>query len=193
MRRKLLLLAITVLAGGLAIFVLSRPPIKKQNQNSPNQTSNSSTGPSQQQDNSDQFLIIKEWGVKFRLPKELRGDIAYGVSVVKQPEEGDDPNEIYIESKSLTALSRACGLIQNNDEYSSGLYGGRYSVTRSKVNADEFGNQSGVTDGTYWYFATPSHASCDQNTGLQSEIDKKDGELREQIVKGGVFKQVYKN
>src|SRR3982750_1646688 len=76
----LLVVAVLVIAGlgfgGWWVFAKRNTPSVH-----PASTKNKANATTQESDPSKdrEYLVIKEWGVRFRLPDELRGDVHYGL------------------------------------------------------------------------------------------------------------------
>lgn len=76
MKKALLVLGILILAGGGAYALTHKQKPSQSNSNgksSQSSSSNSSNDPSE----GGRYLVIKEWGVRFKLPEGLQGDVAY--------------------------------------------------------------------------------------------------------------------
>jgi hypothetical protein len=71
-RGALLLIAVLVLAGGVGWYVWD------QNKNDTKaQNSTQTTAPAASSQTNNSYLVIKEWGVRFKLPEDLKGKVNY--------------------------------------------------------------------------------------------------------------------
>src|SRR5262245_46454657 len=81
---------VLVVAGlGFAAWRISQTPDKKTTNNSP-VTSPKQTQKTKSSDPSEggKYLVIKEWGVRFKLPAALQGDISYFMNTRAEEQSG---------------------------------------------------------------------------------------------------------
>ncbi len=166
MKRLALIMAIVIIGLG-GYFAWQHSQDKKNSSEIPSNTAQQqSTTPSTSAQKKDdpseggKFLVIKEWGVRFKLPESLRGDVIYGVSKIREPAHGEDPYIVYLTSSELSNLSSACGLHDRKDDFAIGKDEGQLAVTRSSHKVNLAGRESSISDGTFWYLSESSHASC---------------------------------
>ncbi|QKV91638.1 hypothetical protein HUT19_07610 [Streptomyces sp. NA02950] len=114
------------------------------------------------------YLVIKEWGVRFPLPENMRGDVKYGL----RTDSPANQQSASFEVDSLSTLpGSSCNFIEQSD--GSGLSGGTgVLLVRSPqpLDASE-GVGSGPIytskDGKYYYLGTPKYlcASDEETVG----------------------------
>lgn len=119
------------------------------------------------------YLVIKEWGVRFPVSPSIKGDVAYGVTKIKNPSANEDPYVIYIYSKKLAGFNEACGVRIIEDENLSGEFGGKLALSRFKT-AELNGVKLTTTDGEYWYHSATSGFSCIDQDANQEAKDYQD-------------------
>lgn len=199
MKRKLIVGIAAILILGVSGFLFWRER-SKENQNSSPTAKTTTTTPDIPDDangltdptEGGKYLLIKEWGVRLPIPESYRSDIEYGVYTIKEPGTGEDPLIVYFASKKLAALSPLCGLEQWNDEFGTGLGGGQFALSRSRNKTDSKDRASSITDGTYWYFPEPSHASCAPNDESAGTIDSMQADFKQSLIQQKFFEGVEK-
>jgi hypothetical protein len=175
-----LILAVVAAAGLAGWYVWER------NQKDTKQTSNSNTQSQVDPTEGGKFLVIKEWGVRFELPEELRGDVYYRIG----------RNDITKLERTLFASSKldsllgdfSCSFKENPqiDGLSAGLLrlAPEYQPAPDYIadNLNELGDLEG-----YEYFTTkPAELTCgtaiggnDIKPGLYDAEQKISKDLRE--------------
>lgn len=103
----------------------------------------------QPQDPSEggKYLVITEWGLRFLLPEELRGDVKYGIFTFNS---GDQ--SAYFASKKIASRSPGgtCDLASQSETYGQGVAGGTIAVSRSTTKPEDI-DQRSFSTGSYWY------------------------------------------
>lgn len=123
------------------------------------------------------YLVIREWGVRFLLPEELRGDVKYGIA----PSSIDDSETAWFEVGRIARLLGSNCTIEPAST-SSGIRGGigvYLRRTSEKMSDDEvresFQYVSNLSVGGKWYGFGGPKGSCLPNetdeTDLQLEVD----------------------
>jgi prepilin-type N-terminal cleavage/methylation domain-containing protein len=93
------------------------------------------------------YLVIDQWGMRFELPVEYRGDVEYGIFTF---DNGDQA--AYFTSKKITAVSTfGCGLEQRDDSAGQGVRGGLVAIIRTEANPEDVSDQLSFHQGEHWY------------------------------------------
>lgn len=100
------------------------------------------------------YLVIKEWGVRFPLPEDLRGEVEYGVFTFN-----DGSEAAYFTSKGIAAksLDGGCDLRETNDSTGHGMSGGTIAINRATVKSSEPGAGEFQGPGGNWYHVEASN------------------------------------
>lgn len=140
---------------------------KNKDDGKPNDSKNSSQTNNQNGETSDpseggKYLVIEEWGVRFELPEDLRGDVEYGIFTSASGEQS--ANLAIGEIDRLPGSN--CQLREANDPGESGKYGGVVSAQKSQKppaqysQGPAFGYDSEVQIGGYWYYVFSMRDAC---------------------------------
>lgn len=100
------------------------------------------------------YFVIKEWGVRFPLSDDLKGDIKYGLFVRNDY----DSQVAYFTSRTVAAIKPGgqCDVVPREETFGEGQSGGFMAVERTSI-APEADNHRVVyqADG-YWYITDSS-------------------------------------
>src|SRR6266511_4038746 len=96
------LAVIAIVAVLAAVSLIGWYVWNKNKKTEPGKTTTSQTTQNKQTDPSEggKYLVIKEWGVRFPLPEELRGDVTYGIATL----EPDNTQIVRFEINSIAQL-----------------------------------------------------------------------------------------
>lgn len=143
---------------------------------------NASNNSSSQQTKNDpseggKYLVIKEWGVRFRPDDLIKGDLYYGISKSTDFATGTPIEVVHFASRKLDKIAgNNCRLLKEGS--GQGLTGGSGNMlVRIK---EEVANKSEDTNttyllkvGGYWYYSLGSKGSCipdQQNAHIETDI-----------------------
>ena len=96
------------------------------------------------------YLVVSEWGVRFKLPGQLKGDVTYRIF----PEALQKHETLYFQIDSLAALpNNSCKLPTGNAAYSSDMNGAGVYLIRASTKLDNspFDYKSNVALGGSFY------------------------------------------
>jgi hypothetical protein len=148
-RGVLLLLAVLVLAGGVGWYVW------QQNKNDNSAVNANQTTQNTNTQNSSDYLVIKEWGVRFKLPTESKNDIYYFYD--------RSEDQVKFGSRKYAAIEPLCGA--DKVSLGTGLQRKPLSFT-----LDSNSEKTLVkTLGQYKYYLVPSSVGCNQNNKLDEQ------------------------
>lgn len=154
----ILVIVLVVTAAGLGGWYVWH---KNQKTEPAKQSSNTANNNSQKNETSQQtdpseggkYLVIKEWGVRFPLSEEIRGDVKYGIFTLSSG------NQVaYFTSKKVVASSgtgTACDISNKKDATGEGYYGGLYAMSRSSADPNVSNGMSTHASDGYWYSWEP--------------------------------------
>lgn len=149
-----LFLVLLLVIGGWYLWSRTTTTPKDQSASTATTRAGSSASPQKEPTVADpseggKYLVIKEWGVRFRVPDPLRNDIKYGIFTFNNGEQA-----AYFASKELASKSAdgRCDLASISDSAGQGVYGGTIALTRSKSQPEGAAELSFRIDGAdYWY------------------------------------------
>ncbi|MDQ7903069.1 hypothetical protein RB614_00855 [Phytohabitans sp. ZYX-F-186] len=178
-----LIIAIVVVVAAVAFggwYVWDKNKDDKPANNSATNTNQGSQG-EEQADPSEggQYLVISEWGVRFELPEELKGDVKYGIFTSASGEQS--ANFAIGEIDRLPGSN--CQLQETTDPGESGKYGGVVSMQRTQKPPTEIsqelavGYSSETHIGDQWYYVFSMRDACfsadqEEFSRLAGEIEK---------------------
>jgi hypothetical protein len=158
-RGVLLLVIILVLAGGIGWYVWG----KNKDDNSTAKTNQSASA----QSKSD-YIAIKEWGIRFKLPEDLKNDINYKYD--------STVNVIRFGSKKYAAIQPYCASEQIG-------VGALYRSSTQESIPSTFKNFKNI-DG-YFYYSPSAYSSgngsCNKNGILSDAQLRNEGKLEQEL------------
>jgi hypothetical protein len=170
----IIMLVLMLAVGGITWYIWNQNKAQGTNQANNNSTTeepqNDQTPNLEPVDPSEngKYLVIKEWGVRFELPEELRGDVKYGIETT------NNKQTAWFEIGSIAELpGSSCKLMPVSDAGSSGYIGGiGVFVTRSAVQVtgqDALMSRSETNITGNWYYVFPMRDGCIGLSGTNSE------------------------
>ncbi len=122
------------------------------------------------------YLVIEEWGVRFPLPEELRGDVEYGVFT-----ESSGEQSVHFIINEIDQLPGSnCGLEERAGyQGGSGILGGVVDLHRKRTRyptETSVRYDAEISLGEYWYYVGSMRDACfsapdDQFARLVKEIE----------------------
>jgi hypothetical protein len=112
-------------------------------------------------DNS--YIEIREWGVRFKVPAALKGNIRYGIFAFT-----NGGQAAYFTSKKLA--EHGCDLARASDASGSGTLGGSIALGRTKQAPEPPGEQS-FKLGDYWYSVSFANGGACYEGDVGAETD----------------------
>ncbi|HSW36744.1 MAG TPA: hypothetical protein VLG37_00030 [Candidatus Saccharimonadales bacterium] len=146
----IILVAAIISFGGWYVWQNNKTePTPKTNQTTKKTTK--TTDPSE----GGKYLVIKEWGVRFKLPQDLQGGVTYGISVASS---GDKETAWFEVDKIAKLPGSNCRLSDAKTVGNSGKEGGigvYLARTPEKVPDNQtsfyYGPATNIHIGNYWY------------------------------------------
>jgi hypothetical protein len=146
-RGVLLIVLVLIVIAGVGWYVIDK------NNQKDSAAANSSTSASTK--NNSDYLVIKEWGVRFKLPDNLKNDVYYYYD--------SSSDQVKFGSKKYAAIEPLCSA----DKSSIGD-----SLQRKPLNFKQDTNSENTlvkTIGEYKYFIASSSVGCNQNNKLSEQ------------------------
>jgi hypothetical protein len=163
-RGGILLIIVLVLAGGVGWYVWDQN--KKDNSVASSNSSISQTATSQ---NGSDYLAIKEWGVRFKLPENLKGDIDYKYDSTS--------NVVRFGSKKFSTIQPYC----SSDSIGVGIL----LRTQDQSKIPNYSRVMKTING-YTYYVTSdyvlSNGSCNKNSMFSTSQLKGESALEQELL-----------
>jgi hypothetical protein len=163
-RGVFLIILILVLAGGIGWYVW--------NKNAPTAVSSTSATRTAQPQNSSDYLVIKEWGVRFKLSENVKNDIYDFYDSSK--------DQVRFGSNKFASLEPLCAA--NQIDLGTTFTRVAHGLPKPNGSTGPF-----KTVGNYDYLFVPSSVGCNQNNKLNdqqsNEIGSEETGVTEGIIK----------
>lgn len=115
---ELVIALLVVAALSLGGFFIWQKTKSEPSKNSHSKTSQSEEKPAENSDTKDpteagEYLVVKEWSVRFPLPEDLKGEVAYSLSDPVVDPDGNTIQQAKILLKNNPSAGNDCDLVQN--------------------------------------------------------------------------------
>jgi hypothetical protein len=160
-RGVLLIILVLIVIAGVGWYVIDK------NNQKDSAAANSSTSASTQ--NNSDYLVIKEWGVRFKLPENLKNDVYYYYD--------SSSDQVKFGSKKYASIEPLCAA----DKIGLGTGFARISHGSQKP-ASTTGPFK--TLGSYDYLFVPSSIGCNQNNRLSAQQSNEIGGEETAVTEG---------